>query len=356
MCYHGRVPGSDLLARHPDALSAVVADAGCPIDAVRVLRIAEQYKSAVAFLGAGPGEEASHVLKVDPAGAGTGRWDPARELTGLRHAEARLAGSDSGDLGAIPPVGCGAEWVLTRYVAGTSARPTFDRAVSRPWAGASLATARTLAERTGRWLLAFREGGEPEGGPDADELLAFLRERAQELERHAGAGRATARALACVDALVAAVPPEALARRYPTHGDLAPQNLHVDAGGRLYVLDLEGFAVRPLDADLSRFRMRLEHQALRAPWARRHATGLWRAFTSARLARDAGPFGALCYVHWLLGHLAWLSLPSELAPQRRPEARTTTLRTALWRRSRLRWLERLPASADDAAAYCREVL
>lgn len=326
------------------------------MDAVRIVRVAEQYKSLVAFVGAGSGRDVSHVLKLDPAGAAAGRWDPARELAGLRHTEAQLADRTHDDLGAIPAVACGSEWVLTRYVAGTSARPTFDRAVSQPWARANRATARTLAEHTARWLLAFREGGEPEGGPDPAELLEFLRERAHELERHAGAGRATRRALTCAEGLVAAVPAEALARRYPTHGDLAPQNLHVGAEGRLYVLDLEGFAVRPLDADLARFRMRLEHQALRAPWAGRHAAGLWRAFASVRLARDAGPFGALCYVHWLLGHLAWLSLPAALAQARKPVGRTTALRTALWRRNRLRWLERLPLGAAEATAYSRDVL
>jgi aminoglycoside phosphotransferase (APT) family kinase protein len=350
------VTAADLLSHHSDARDACAADAGCNADAVRVLRIAEQYKSSVAFLATGPGPEASHVLKLDPEGVAAGRWDPTRELAGLRHAATQLADHAASGLGAIPPVTSGPAWVLTRFVAGSSSRPLFERAVSVPWARASRTQARALAERAAQWLLAFRHGGESAGGPEPAALLEFLAERAEELERHARAGGAARRALSSARALVAATPPDAVARRYPTHGDLAPQNLHVAASGCLYVLDLEGFAVRPLDADLARFRMRLEHQALRAPWARAHANALWRAFGTVRLARDAGPFGALCYLHWLMGHLAWLSLPAALAPTRAPTGLTTALRTRLWRRDRVRWLERLPTDVDAAVTYCAEVL
>ena len=346
------MPTDDALGPHPAARAACAADAGCDPADVRVLRVSRAYKSAVAFVRAGDGDAPTHVVKLDPAGAAAGRWDPARELAGLRHAAAHVVGDA---VGTIPPVDCGTDWLVSRYVPGDSARPVFDRALSRPFAGKEREHARGLAAAAGRWLTAFRRGGEGDSEVDGDALLGFLRERAGELARHVSAEGPAARGLAAAEALLTEIPDASLARRFPTHGDFAPQNLHVGTDARLYVLDFEGFAVRPLDADLARFRMRLEHQTLRAPWARGWATDVWRSFSDARLGSEAEarPFGALCYVHWLLGHLAWLSLPAELAPQRPPERGATAVRSALWRRSRARWLADLPTDAAGAVAYCR---
>lgn len=349
----------ELTQRYREALHLCEADAGEDCRA-RVLYLTPHHKSTQAYVAVGePAREPTHVIKFD-----TGAWDPKREFAGLEYvARAFQAIPDVGNyrLGAVTPVGYGLAppFLVTRYQSGQSIRPVFDRAVRGFRPNPSLRAASEYCGAIARWLSVFRSV-EPQagGGLTPENYLRFCSERAKELSQTLNADRQANIVMACLERYVAILSEgdrALMMYSYPTHGDLAPQNFLVDDKHVLYALDLESFAFEPMNTDLTRFRTRMQEYACRGPFARRLAQDIWVKFWDAYTSQGSPTFALLSHLHGLLAHLAWMKNRNFLEMQK-PRRLTTRLRTALWIRTALNWIEGLRGHLASDLEHLRSSL
>lgn len=349
----------DLRQRCQEALRLCEVDVGGD-RAARILRMTHHYKSILAYVVVGEGiREPTHVIKL-----AAGAWDPQREFIGIEYLVRVFSARPAVGpylLGAVTPVGYGLDppFLVTRYQSGQSIRPVFDKAVRGFHRSTSLDNASDYCGAIARWLTMFRSAEPRTGaGLSPENYLMFCYERAKEISQSLNASRHANIAMACLERYVENLSAEdrALMRHaYPTHGDLAPQNFFVDDERVIYALDLESFNFEPMDTDLTRFRTRLQEYACRGPFARRFAQEIWRAFWDAYTSQNSPTFALLAHLYGLLAHLAWMRNPRFLAmPGHR--GLKFRLRTALWIRTALRWIEGLRGDWTNDLEHIRSSL
>lgn len=349
----------DLTERYQEALRLCEVDAGGD-RAARILRMTHHYKSTQAYVVAGKAiREPTHVIKLD-----AGAWDPKREFTGFEYLVRVFSARPAVGryrLGAVTPIGYGLDppFLVTRYHSGRSIRPVFDKAVRGFHRSPSVENASDYCRAIARWLTVLRSAGPRTGvGLSPENYLMFCHERAKEVSQTLNASRHANIAMTCLKRYVENLSDEdraLMSYSYPTHGDLSPQNFLMDDERVIYALDLESFDFQPMDTDLTRFRTRLQEYACRGPFARRFAQEIWKTFWDAYASQNSPTFALLAHIYGLLAHLAWMKNPKFLAMPE-PRGLTTRLRTALWIRTALGWIEGLRGDLTNDLEHIRSSL
>jgi hypothetical protein len=273
-------------------------------------------------------------------------WDPRREYEALVKLSRMSQGSESW---RVPePVGFGLEprFLVTRYCSGTSMRTLAEPGLRR-WSGAGqTATTRLLFQKAGRSLHAMRGSTRLRvvGCEEtAQSILLSIDARLRDIDRfyHAWWVPRLLKTLrqrldrlfyeewdACASVFQ---------HEYGCHGDYCLQNLLVEEGQPLILLDLEGFRLGRLNDDYATFRFRLERLGLNPLFSEGRILLCWREFHDSLATCEGTEVHMLIsYLHRLLARLAWLPNPE----RQRRGGPSTRIGNCLWARHRLRWLRR----------------
>ena len=354
-----RVSESQFHERYAECFDICAEASECSTANVRLLSIEPHYKSAIAFLSDGSSGGPTHVVKINE----NPRWDPQREFDGLRFLERTFTGVPSlggFSLGAVPAIGFGRSpaFVVTRFQSFSSMRPAFDRAVLSLTGGGGMEDAATYCRVAAHWLALFRSSGTSSGGMEVETYRDSIQSCTATIAERFRRPEFEQTWLPKLARQVDSIGGEDLRRfglSYSCHGDFCPQNFQIDTEGTVYVLDIGNYCNWPLDVDLSLFRGRMEHYALRGPWARRRAQRLWRTFWDEYTGHGASEtFALYCYCHSTLHQLSRLASEDWMLKKRKPLK--TRIRNRLWQRDRLRWFSSLSGDPKEDARVLRDRL
>jgi aminoglycoside phosphotransferase (APT) family kinase protein len=348
MTASGTNPTRAFLRDYGAALEMCAADLSVGAGDLRIVRTDLHYKSTQIYVAPqGDPTAITHVIKTQP-----GR-SPQQDFDGLRHAQQVFTRRDRlgpHRFGAIAPVGLRTvepSFLVMRYQRGTPVRETFDAALLRLRQGPAYNRALEHCRGIAAWLAVLRsEAVKADGGLTPSAYLGFCRDRLLEIRGNLRLGRRLADLESRIERHVASLSNadrERLQRLYPRHGDLAPQNFLCGDSGELIGLDFGTFGFTPLNADYFHVRARLEHYALRRPWAPTRALTLWQAFSDTFTeAEGSRSFAFHAYVYALLANLALNTGRST----RGRMSLSSRLKMRLWIRQRLRWLAQLTGDLE----------
>ncbi len=333
----------------PPILACCADDLGGAPDAEpRVLSDLRTGASRLVFFEAGTTSQAAqYAVKLPRTNVQAIGWNAQREYDALVTLREYANGSN---WMVIPPVGVSTDpaFMVTRRVIGTPLRTEAERGMHRWASRKALAQSVAWCERLAGCRRDMRAGAEdapPGEHLTENTMITFCQARLDEVAEHRigkDAKRLRTNLGAWIDRAVPSAWPAVghlFSKLYPCHGDFSFQNILVDPGQPMCLVDLEGFKTIPVDIDYAKFRFRFEQQKLLPTFSPARLSRCWERFHRTVCVEQAEePYFLLSYMHTLLALLAWAARFSRDTTRGNWRIR---LRSRLWVRQRMQWLGRI---------------
>ncbi len=330
-----------------------------------LIKTQRHYKTFIVyFLVTSDQATQNYVAKLPLRPAESDDWSPQHEYDTLLALSRTSIGSTAW---RVPlPVGFGVapRFLLTRFAPGLSMRALVEPGMRKYASSARLEDSRGLCRRVGKAIQGMQAANRRpcEPAPTAESTLAACKLRLQEIassHNSSQVNRLCSDLANRLEGLIACTFDTCapwLDYSHGSHGEFSFQNILVYGDAPLTLIDFEGFAYRHFNEDYAKFRIRLEHSALKPSFARNRLLVCWREFSDTFTDNDIpSAYLILSYLTKVLAHLAWLRTCSR---RRNREGYRTRLRDWLWARARLRWLRRFAdiQSVGKMSEFLRENL